>query len=82
MGKLNTKEVIAVFVEQCCAGSETALRSLGCLSVGAKNRQRFMFKLREPESPLGNTLGRVGNWFMTTADSDFDPNLIVSEARG
>lgn len=82
IGELNTKDVIAVFVEQCYSGSETALRSLGCFSVGAENRQRFMFRLREPASPLGGALSDVNRWFMMTADADFDHNLIASDTRG
>lgn len=80
IGELNTKGVIAVFVEQCYVGSEAALRSLGCLSVGAANRQRFMFKLRDNASPLVNKLGQVDNWFITAGDADFDHNLIASES--
>lgn len=79
--ELSAKGLVAMFVEQCCPKSEAALRMVGCLRAGGATRQRFMFKLREPDAPWAGILSQAAAWMVMTADADLDHNLIMSEAR-
>ena len=68
--EMRTKTAVAVFIERLDRRSERILWSIGCLRV--RRTDRFMLNVRESASPLSSTLEDVGNWFVTTGDSDFD----------
>lgn len=76
--ELSAQGAIAAFFEQCDAGAEKALRSLGCLSIRAEHRKRFMIGERDPPGPGSAMLMRGENWLILPADGDFDHILIAS----
>jgi hypothetical protein len=79
---LSAKNVIAVFFEQCHAGSHRALRALGCLSVRAEYRKRFMIGERESGSTVSPLLNDGAGWFIMPADGDFDHILLADQIQG
>jgi hypothetical protein len=76
---LNTHEVMAVFVEHHVEGTELTLRSIGCFNVRPEHRQRFMYHVRDRESPVAAQLAKARSWFLVPADADFDYNLMSQE---
>jgi hypothetical protein len=76
------KGVIAVFFEQCHAGSDRALRALGCLGVRAEHRKRFMIGEREAAAQADPLLYDGSSWFIMPADGDFDHILLADQTQG
>ena len=77
---LNAKRAVAVFFEQWHPGSAPLLRALGC--IRARPSHRFMFKLRDPGSPLAAALRGADRWFVMPGDSDFDHVLADNDTAG
>ena len=62
--------VAAVSVENLHAAGDPVLRSLGCMRMPAVTR--FIMRAGERASPLRDTMGSMGNWYLSVGDSDLD----------
>ena len=77
--ELSRQNAVAVFLDLIDAGTESALKTLGCLRV--RQSKRFVYKLPDPQSPLAARLGDRSNWLVTPADADDDHIAIAVEQR-
>ena len=76
---LNSKGVVAVFVDQIHAGTEKTLKALGCLRV--RTSWRFMFDVADRGSPRAARLADAASWHVMPGDSDYEHIVITAEEQ-